>query len=193
MPNWVRVVVIQGLGRVFCKLPKDGDYPPFCNSLSKDGEKVSNTMTDSLLSRQDSIPHRNSLKDRRFIALKNMSNSDRGSNVSMNARIDDEGRGHGAPYSTHKLDDLMSEPSCDRSVIAHAILGKQEIMSRNLEVLANSVKDNDEDAKLKEEWQLAASILDNVFCWLFLSCIVLSSFVLYVRINEARSIDQSEG
>lgn len=192
MPHWVRVVVLQGLGRVFCKLPKDSNYPPFCNSYSNDNDKNSNTMTDSLLPRTDSHSQRNAIKDRRFIPLKTLSNTDRESHVSLNTKHDEDGRTHGAPYSTHRLDDLMGEPSCDRSVIAHAILGKQEIMSRNLEKLANNVKDSEDEARAKEEWQLAASILDNFFCWLFLLSILLSSMVLYIRIREAYSVDQSE-
>ncbi|KAK3740405.1 hypothetical protein QZH41_009477 [Actinostola sp. cb2023] len=192
MPSWVRIVVIQGLGRIFCKQPRYSNVPPFCNSVSKASDKMENAMTDNLLSRNDSNAQRNAIKDRRFIALKTLSHSDRGSNASMNTRMDDDARSRGAPYSTHKLDELMSEPSCDRSVIAHAILGKQEVMSRNLEILANAVKEGDDEARAKEEWQLAASILDNFFCWVFLLSIVLSSLVLYIRIHEASTIDQGE-
>lgn len=195
MNPWVHFIVIQCMGKVFRKVPKDNDEGTLEKPPSKESEKPSkmeNGITDSLLSRTDSFGQKNQIRDKRYIPLKPIPQaSDRGSNISMSSKNDDEVRSRGTPYSTHRFDDMLAEPSCDRSVIAHAILGKQEIMSRNLEILARAQKEEGKDSRAKDEWQLAASILDNFFCWLFLLSILVSSAVLYFRISEARSIDQS--
>ena len=178
------------MGKIFRKVPQDADQPP-----SKENDKSSrleNGITDGLLPRSDSFGQKNQLRDKRYIALKAFPHaSDRASSLSMSSKTDDEVRSRGTPYSTHKFDEMLAEPSCDRSVIAHAILGKQEVMSRNLEVLARAQKEENDESRAKDEWQLAASILDNFFCWFFLISIFVSSTVLYFRISEARSTDQS--
>jgi hypothetical protein len=185
------------MGRLFHKFKNDSNGTGTLDKhLSKENEKLSgkleNGITDNLLPRTDSFGQKNQVRDRRYIPLRSLQPApDRDSNLSVNSKPDDDIRSRGTPYSTHRLDEMIAEPSCDRSVIAHAILGKQEVMSRNLEVLAHAQREIDEDAKAKDDWQLAASILDNFFCWLFLLSIFVSSAVLYYRVNEARSIDQA--
>ncbi|XP_031551820.1 ligand-gated ion channel 4-like, partial [Actinia tenebrosa] len=195
MPPWVHFIVIQCMGKLFRKVPNDSDEGTLEKPSSKENEKPSkmeNGITDSLLLQSDSCGKKNQRRDKRYIPLKPLPHAtDQGSNLSMSSKTDDEMHRRGTPYSTHRFDDLLAEPSCDRSVIAHAILAKQEIMSRNLEILARAQKEENEDSKAKDEWQLAASILDNFFCWLFLLSIIVSSAVLFFRINEARTTDQT--
>ncbi|EDO42038.1 predicted protein [Nematostella vectensis] len=190
MPPWVRFLVIECLGKVFCRQEHTNDQEDSKSDtikLDNCKHKLENGLKDPLI-KQCNFFGKFGVRER--VRSSGMKTTDGGSNLSMTQ--DDEGRGRGGtPYSSHRnMDDIIAAEASSNSTV-FALLSRQESMVKNLEILAHAQRCQDEEDREKNEWKLAASILDNFFCWLFLMSIFISSIVLYVRVTEAHSVNSS--
>lgn len=96
------------------------------------------------------------------------------------------------PESPRKFRDDMSIISQSgrstpsrRSFRSMSIVGGQssftERLLEDINTLAEDVRAKQEDERQREEWRIAALILDRMFFWLFLSLTVLTTFLIFYR------------
>ena len=53
------------------------------------------------------------------------------------------------------------------------------VESRAVKILAENVKEQDKTDELKDQWNLAANVLNRFFIWLFLSSVVITLIAVF--------------
>lgn len=61
----------------------------------------------------------------------------------------------------------------------HVLVQQQEEIVGHVESLANMARDNEEDEIKREEWKVAAAVLDEFFFWLYLIIIAISKAIVF--------------
>lgn len=164
MPRWIRVIVLGYMARVFC-----------FNDLNEDLEmKVA-------------------LQPPRRKSIESLS----GTEFELQTLLKEQEIDHPKPEKEEEEeeDDEDEESICSlpQSVMTTAVFkGKRnkndvdqiqctERILEGLNVLADDVRARQEEERLREEWRIAALVLDRVFFWFFLFTTVLCSFLLFYR------------
>lgn len=169
MPNWLRFVVLHCLGKVFHKkLRDDNTENPLETGVPFEKRKLMRTdngYLETFLPRNDVLNQRFSVIERRLSGLANgkwPSEGRRGSDV-----------GKDAPVESDEKNDLT-----------RAITYKQGTIANALEKLVEAQEAQDEEGKQREEWMMAASILDSMFMWIFMLTLVASLIALFFQLPK---------
>lgn len=154
MPRWVRVIVLGYMARVFC---------------FKD--------INEELERQDAQQS----QGRR--SVESLPGTDIERHTLLSEAVD-------IPRQTQREENAvltqssgMNTPVMGRKRSRHT-MDQMEFTEKLLEginVLADDVKSRQEDERLREEWRIAALVLDRMFFWFFLFTTVLCTFLIFYR------------
>ncbi|XP_074615026.1 neuronal acetylcholine receptor subunit alpha-10-like isoform X2 [Acropora palmata] len=152
MPRWVRVIILGYMAKVFCfKIEREDEIKMAPKNKRKRIEFDLN----------GDIP----LEDEIYMSL---------------------------PVSPRKFRDDMSLVSqsgrstpSKRSVRSMSLVGGQNSFAdrllEDINTLADDVRARQEDERQREEWRMAALVLDRMFFWLFLFLTLLSTFLIFYR------------
>ena len=66
----------------------------------------------------------------------------------------------------------------------HILVQQQDDLVKHVESLANMARDTEEEECKREEWKLAAAVLDEFFFWLYLIMIVISKAVVFSMVPK---------
>ncbi|KAJ7363581.1 hypothetical protein OS493_009741 [Desmophyllum pertusum] len=127
--------------------------------------RTDNGYLETFLPRNDVLNQRFSVIERRLSGLANgkwPSEGRRGSDV-----------GKDAPVESDEKNDLT-----------RAITYKQGTIANALEKLVEAQEAQDEEGKQREEWMMAASILDSMFMWIFMLTLVASLIALFFQLPK---------
>ncbi|XP_046848689.1 neuronal acetylcholine receptor subunit alpha-10-like isoform X2 [Xenia sp. Carnegie-2017] len=69
--------------------------------------------------------------------------------------------------------------ACSDTSPMHVLVQQQEEIVGHVESLANMARDNEEDEIKREEWKVAAAVLDEFFFWLYLIIIAISKAIVF--------------
>jgi hypothetical protein len=69
--------------------------------------------------------------------------------------------------------------ACSSVSPIHVLVQQQDDLVKHVESLANMARDMEEEECKREEWKLAAAVLDEFFFWLYLVMIVISKAVVF--------------
>ena len=150
MPRWVRVVILGYMAKVFCfQIEKEDEIKMTPKNRRK---KIEFDLNDDL-----------PLDDNVYMTL---------------------------PVSPRKFRDDMSIVSQSgrstpsrRSIRSMSIVGGQSSFAERLlddiNTLAEDVRARQEDERQREEWRIAALVMDRMFFWLFLFLTVLTTFLIF--------------
>ena len=69
--------------------------------------------------------------------------------------------------------------ACSSTSPMHVLVQQQDDLVKHVESLANMARDTEEEECKREEWKLAAAVLDEFFFWLYLIMIVISKAVVF--------------
>lgn len=77
--------------------------------------------------------------------------------------------------------DVKEQPcvACSSDSPMHILVQQQEDLVKHVESLANMARDVEEEECKREEWKLAAAVLDEFFFWLYIIMIVISKAVVF--------------
>lgn len=93
----------------------------------------------------------------------------------------DERDPSGEPF----LDQGTSELEFDsKNSLTKAITQKQGTIANALEKLVEAKEAEDEEGKQREEWMMAASIMDSLFMWIFFFTLVGSLAALFFQLPK---------
>ena len=154
MPRWVKVVVLGYMARVFCF--KDINQELEMQAAHQSQKRKS---------------------------VESLAGTDLERHTLLNEAVD-------FPRRPQREENACSAPTSDvntpimgRKRSRHA-MDQPEFTEKLLEginVLAEDVRARQEDERLREEWRMAALVLDRVFFWFFLFTTVLCSFLIFYR------------
>ena len=74
--------------------------------------------------------------------------------------------------------------TCSAVSPMHVLVRQQDDLVKHVESLANMARDMEEDECKKEEWKLAAAVLDEFFFWLYLVMIVISKAIVFSMVPD---------
>ncbi|XP_028411581.1 acetylcholine receptor subunit alpha-like isoform X2 [Dendronephthya gigantea] len=74
--------------------------------------------------------------------------------------------------------------ACSKTSPMHALVQQQEDLVKHVESLAAMARDMEEEECKREEWKLAAAVLDEFFFWLYLIMIVISKAVVFSMVPD---------
>ena len=74
--------------------------------------------------------------------------------------------------------------ACSTASPMHVLVQQQDDLVKHVESLANMARDMEEEECKKEEWKLAAAVLDEFFFWLYLIMIVISKAVVFSMVPD---------
>lgn len=176
MPNWLRFVVLHCLGKVFHrKLRDDNSENPLETGIPFEKRKLmkaDNGYIETFLPRNDMSNQRFSILERRFSGMENGKWSPEGRSASLADDRELKGSFTG------------NDESNDKSPLTRAIINKQGTIANALEKLVEAQEAQDEEGKQRDEWMMAASILDNMFMWLFLLTLAASLIALFFQLPK---------
>ena len=93
----------------------------------------------------------------------------------------DERDPNGEPF----LDQGTSQLELDgNNSLTKAITQKQGTIANALEKLVEAKEAQDEEGKQREEWMMAASIMDSLFMWIFFFTLVGSLVALFFQLPK---------
>lgn len=69
--------------------------------------------------------------------------------------------------------------ACSKTSPMHTLVQQQDDLVKHVESLAGMARDMEEEECKREEWKLAAAVLDEFFFWLYLIMIVISKAVVF--------------
>lgn len=155
MPQWVRVIILGFMGKVFCfksEAEEDVKVTPKARRRKIEFDLNGDAVFD----------------DDTYMTLPELAESPRKFRDDM-SMVSQSGR---------------STPS-RRSVRSMSIVGGQhsfaERLLEDINTLAEDVRARQEDDRQREEWRIAALIMDRMFFWLFLFITLLSTFLIFYR------------
>lgn len=166
MPDWLRFVVLRCLGKIFHKKLRDDENP------LETGSPFERRKLSVLRSENGYIE---TLIPRRLSGLV----SGRWP-TETRARHGSDEREPGEPF----LENGTSEEFDDRSNLTRAITYKQGTIANALEKLVEAKEAEDEEGKQREEWMMAASIMDSLFMWVFFFTLVGSLAALFLQLPK---------
>lgn len=178
MPNWLRFVVLHCLGKVFHKkLQDDNSENPLETGIPFEKRKLmraDNGYIETYLPRKDMSNPRFSVLERRFSGMTNGKCPTEGRSASLADVMEPK-----VPFTGKDGPDDGNDKSLTR-----AITYKQETIANALEKLVEAQEAQDEEGKQRDEWMMAASILDNMFMWLFLLTLAASVIALFFQLPK---------
>lgn len=74
--------------------------------------------------------------------------------------------------------------ACSHKSAVHSLVHQQDDLVKYVESLADMARDMEEDEIKKEEWKLAAAVLDEFFFWLYLLMLIVSNAVIFSMIPK---------
>ena len=74
--------------------------------------------------------------------------------------------------------------TCSTVSPMHVLVQQQDDLVKHVESLANMARDMEEEECKKEEWKLAAAVLDEFFFWLYLVMIVISKAIVFSMVPD---------
>lgn len=74
--------------------------------------------------------------------------------------------------------------ACSHNSAIHSLVQQQEDLVKHVESLADMARDMEEEEIKKEEWKLAAAVLDEFFFWLYLFMLIISNAVVFSKIPK---------
>ena len=74
--------------------------------------------------------------------------------------------------------------ACSSASPMHILVQQQDDLVKHVESLANMARDTEEEECKREEWKLAAAVLDEFFFWLYLIMIVISKAVVFSMVPK---------
>lgn len=74
--------------------------------------------------------------------------------------------------------------ACSITSPMHVLVQQQDDLVKHVESLANMARDTEEEECKREEWKLAAAVLDEFFFWLYLIMIVISKAVVFSMVPK---------
>lgn len=154
MPQWVRVIILGYMAKVFC-FPNDKEEEVKVTPKSK-RRKIEFDLNGDVVCDDDT-----------YMTVQELENSGRfRDDMSV---IYQSGR---------------STPS-RRSVRSMSIVGGHssfaERLVEDITILADDVRARQEDDRQREEWRIAALIMDRMFFWLFMFISLLTTFLIFFR------------
>lgn len=163
MPDWLRFIVLQCLGKIFHKKLRNDDNP-LENKIPFEKRRRLRSENGYFES---------------FIPIERQNLKWPLENRSRGASMDKEQLGafNGHETSSQEFDDKSSQ-------ITKAITHKQETIANALEKLVEAKDAEDEEGKQREEWMMAASIMDSLFMWIFFLTLVGSLAALFFQLPK---------
>lgn len=168
MPDWLRFIVLRCLGKIFHK--KLRNYENLLEtSGSFERRRLSTLRTDN--------GYIDTITARRFSG----SISGKWPPDSRSRGMTDERDPNGEPF----LDPGPSRLELDgKNSLTKAITQKQGTIANALEKLVEAKEAEDEEGKQREEWMMAASIMDSLFMWIFFFTLVGSLVALFFQLPK---------
>lgn len=74
--------------------------------------------------------------------------------------------------------------ACSHKSAIHTLVRQQEDLVRYVESLADMARDMEEEEMQREEWKLAAAVLDEFFFWVYLVMLIVSNAVVFSMIPK---------
>ncbi len=74
--------------------------------------------------------------------------------------------------------------ACSNVSPVHILVQQQDDLVKHVESLANMARDMEDEECKREEWKLAAAVLDEFFFWLYLIMIVISKAVVFSMVPD---------
>jgi len=174
MPDWLRFVVLRCLGKIFHKKLRDDENPLETGNPFKKGKflRTDNGYIETLLPRNE--VRLNSL-ERRLSGL-------------ADGKWPGENRFRGIPDEREPrgsfLESDTPEGFDEKSQLTKAITYKQGTIANALEKLVEAKEAEDEEGKQREEWMMAASIMDSLFMWVFFFTLLGSLAALFFQLPK---------
>lgn len=171
MPDWLRFIVFRCLGKVFHKKLRNNENPLETGS-PLERRKLSLLRTEN--------GYIETIIPKRFSGLlggKWPTAENRGCGGSEER--DPSGEpflDRGTPRSALEID--------DKSSLTRAITHKQGTIANALEKLVEAKEAEEEEGKRREEWMMAASIMDSLFMWIFFFTLMASLAALFFKLPK---------
>ncbi|XP_015765770.1 PREDICTED: neuronal acetylcholine receptor subunit alpha-10-like isoform X2 [Acropora digitifera] len=168
MPDWLRFIVLRCLGKIFHK--KLRNYENLLETSSSfERRRLSTLRTDN--------GYIDTITARRFSGTI----SGKWPPDSRSRGMTDERDPNGEPF----LDPGPSQLELDgKNSLTKAITQKQGTIANALEKLVEAKEAEDEEGKQREEWMMAASIMDSLFMWIFFFTLVGSLVALFFQLPK---------
>ena len=168
MPDWLRFIVLRCLGKIFHK--KLRNYENLLETSSSfERRRLSTLRTDN--------GYIDTITARRFSG-------------TISGKWPPDGRGRGMtderdPNGEPFVDPGPSQLELDgKNSLTKAITQKQGTIANALEKLVEAKEAEDEEGKQREEWMMAASIMDSLFMWIFFFTLVGSLVALFFQLPK---------
>jgi len=178
MPNWLRFVVLHCLGKVFHKkLRGDNAENPLETGSPFEKRKLlrDNGYIETFVPKNEILNQRFTILERRLSGLAT------GGKWPTDGRSASDERDSKGPFTRKDGSDQECD---DKSYLTRAITYKQETIANALEKLVEAKEAQDEEGKQRDEWMMAASILDNMFMWIFLFTLGASIVALFFQLPK---------
>lgn len=177
MPNWLRFVVLHCLGKLFHKkLRDDNTENPLETGAPFEKRKLmrsDNGYIEAFVPRNEALNQRFGALERRLSGLASGKWLTEG-----NTTADDR-----EPRRSFVGNDVTEEYN-DKNCVTKAITHKQGAIANALEKLVEAQEAQDEEGKQREEWMMAASIVDTACMWIFTLTLVASLIALFFQIPK---------
>ena len=166
MPDWLRFVVLRCLGKIFHKKLRDDENPLETGSPFERRKlsvlRTENGYIETLIPRKASV-----------LSTGRWSSDNRARGASEERETGETFLEHGTP-----------EEFDDRNYLTRAITYKQGTIANALEKLVEAKEAEDEEGKQREEWMMAASIMDSFFMWIFFLTLLGSLGALFIQLPK---------
>ena len=177
MPDWLRFVVLRCLGKIFHKQLRDDENPLETGSPFEKRKRLrtDNGYIETLLPRNELLNQKFNSIERRLSGM-------------ASGRWPMDGRARGGSEERENrgsfLENDTPEGFDDKSYLTRAITYKQGTIANALEKLVEAKEAEDEEGKQREEWMMAASIMDSLFMWIFFLTLLGSLAALFLQIPK---------
>lgn len=179
MPNWLRFVVLHCLGKLFHKkLRDDNSENPLETGAPFEKRKLvrsDNGYIEAFSPRNEALNQRFGLLEKRLSGLAS-------GKWATEGRTSSDDREHRRSYVGN---DVTEETRYDdQTSLTKAITHKQGAIANALEKLVEAQEAQDEEGKQREEWMMAASIVDTTCMWIFTLTLIASLIALFFQIPK---------
>ena len=166
MPDWLRFVVLRCLGKVFNKKLRDDENPLETGNPFEKRKRFrsENGYIETLLPRNE---------------LRRFSNIEQRLSGLENGKWPIEHRARGSSEERQQPEEFD-----DKSHLSRAITYKQGTIANALEKLVEAKEAENEEGKQRDEWMMAASIMDTFFMWIFFLTLLGSLSALFLQLPK---------
>ena len=154
MPRWVRVVVLGYMARIFC---------------FKDINEELELQAAQQSQRRKSVESLTGTDIEHHTLLSEAVDSPRHAQIRENP-----GSAQASGMTTPVMGRKRSRHTMDQTEFTEKLLD-------GINILAEDVRSRQEDERLREEWRMAALVLDRMFFWFFLFTTILCTFLIFWR------------